>query len=66
MRDSFKYLACFRVINFASVPWFSVDHFSTCSCVILRSTNRGRQTAKGVRGSIRKAMVLDESCKKKV
>ena len=40
MRDSGKYFACFRVISFVSVPYFSVDHFDTCSFVILWSTDR--------------------------
>ena len=40
MRDSGKYFACFRVISFVSAPYFSVDHFGTCACVILWSTNR--------------------------
>ena len=30
MRDSGKYFACFCVISFVSVAWFSVDHFGTC------------------------------------
>ena len=37
-----KYFACFCVISFVSVPYFSVDHFGTCSCFILLSTNRKR------------------------
>ena len=39
--------------------------FQLITLVHVLVSSCGRQTAKGVRGSIRKAMVLDESCKKK-
>ena len=40
--DSGKYFACFLVIRFLSVQYFSADHIDTLSCVILLSTNRKR------------------------
>ena len=57
LRDSDKYFACFLVIRLHSVHYFSVDRLETCSSVIL-----GQRTVKGVRGSTRKAFVLDDSC----
>ena len=51
MRDSGKYFACFCL------------SFQLITLVHVLVSSYGRQTAKGGGGSIRKAFVLDESCK---